>query len=231
MIPQGSVASRGDYVRLLAGDFLTPSSGPQGATPLAYLAFLLRQVRGPTWSRSRPPAAGGPGSVTWSFRCYSLPCQCERSVARLEPRLIPAQSLSPGSGDQRRMSLHQTYVKSRVGHALQGRAALGRRRVDESMPMRLKQVRTGRPAPICRRRRAAFSNLQPRDPSRGACSPSRAFRAAPRAVVGLKRGGGGVVHPCIGHAESVVASRPPYLPEQVSQVRKGGRSRGPSPFP
>ncbi len=151
-----------------------------------------------TWSRSRPPAAGGPGSVTWSFQCCSLPCQCERSVARLEPRLIPAQSLSPGSGDQRRMSLHQTYVKSRVGHALQGRAALGRRRVDESMPMRLKQVRIGRPAPICRRRGAAFSNLQPRDPSRGACSPSRAFRAAPRAVVGLKRGGGGVVHPCIG---------------------------------
>jgi len=106
------------------------------------------------------------------------------------------------------MSLHQTYVKSRVGHALQGRAALGRRRVDESMPMRLKQVRIGRPAPICRRRGAAFSNLQPRDPSRGACSPSRAFRAAPRAVVGLKRGGGGVVHPCIGHAESVVASGP-----------------------
>ena len=169
MIPQGSVASRGDYVRLLAGDFLTPSSGPQGATPLAYLAFLLRQVRGPTWSRSRPPAAGGPGSVTWSFRCYSLPCQCERSVARLEPRLIPAQSLSPGSGDQRRMSLHQMYVTSRVGHALQGRAALGRRRVDESMPMRLKQVRIGRPALICRRRGAVFSNLQPRDPTRGAC--------------------------------------------------------------
>ena len=168
MIPQGSVASRGDYVRFVAGDFLTPSSGPQGATPLAYLAFLLRQVRGPTWSRSRPPAAGGPGSATWSFRCCSLPCQCERSVARLEPRLIPAQSLSPGSGDQRRMSLHQTYVKSRVGHALQGRAALGRRRVDESMPMRLKQVRIGRPAPNVG---AAVqrSNLQPRDPSRGAC--------------------------------------------------------------
>ena len=101
------------------------------------------------------------------------------------------------------MSLHQMYVTSRVGHALQGRAALGRRRVDESMPMRLKQVRIG-PAPICRRSGAAFSNLQPRDPSRGACSPSRAFQAAPRAVVGLKRGGGGVVHPCIGHAESVV---------------------------
>ena len=46
------------------------------------------------------------------------------------------------------MSLRQTYVKSRVGHALQGRAALGRRRVDESMPMRLKQVRIGRPALI-----------------------------------------------------------------------------------
>ena len=107
------------------------------------------------------------------------------------------------------MSLRQTYVKSRVGHALQGRAALGRRRVDESMPMRLKQVRIGRPAPNVG---AAVqrSNLQPRDPSRGACSPSRAFRAAPRAVVGLKRGGGGVVHPCIGHAESVVASRVPY---------------------
>ena len=125
------------------------------------------------------------------------------------------------------MSLRQTYATLRVGHALQGRNALGRRRVDESMPMRLKQVRIGRPAPICRRRGAAFSNLQPRDPSRGACSPSRAFRAAPRAVVGLKRGGGGVVHPCIGHAESVVASRPPYLPEQVGQVRAGGRSRGP----
>ena len=40
MIPQGSVASRDDDVRFLAGDFLTPSSGPQGATPLAYLAFL-----------------------------------------------------------------------------------------------------------------------------------------------------------------------------------------------
>ena len=209
MIPQGSVASRGDYVRFVAGDFLTPSSGPQGATPLAYLAFLLRQVRGPTWSRSRPPAAGGPGSVTWSFRCCSLPCQCERSVARLEPRLIPAQSLSPGSGDQRRMSLHQTYVKSRVGHALQGRAALGRRRVDESMPMRLKQVSTGRPALICRRRGAAFSNLQPRDPSRGACSPSRAFRAAPRAVVGLKGGVGGwcILASAMPRASSRVGSR------------------------
>ena len=105
------------------------------------------------------------------------------------------------------MSLHQMYVTSRVGHALQGRAALGRRRVDESMPMRLKQVRIG-PAPICRRSGAAFSNLQPRDPSRGACSPSRAFQAAPRAVVGLKRGGGGVVHPCIGHAESATKYGP-----------------------
>ena len=37
-----------------------------------------------------------------------------------------------------------------------------------------------------------------------------------------------MVHPCIGHAESVVASRVPYLPEQEGQVRAGGRSRGPS---
>ena len=179
MIPQGSVASRGDYVRDRSGFFKPPRGPPRGRPPFRSCLSCSGKY-GPTWSRSRPPAAGGPGSATWSFRCCSLPCQCERSVARLEPRLIPAQSLPPGSGDQRRMSLHQMYVKSRVGHALQGRAALGRRRVDESMPMRLKQVRIGRPAPICRRRGAAFSNLQPRDPSRGACSPSRAFRAAPR---------------------------------------------------
>ena len=32
-----------------------------------------------------------------------------------------------------------------------------------------------------------------------------------------------MVHPCIGHAESVVASRVPYLPEQVG---KGGSVAG-----
>ena len=52
----------------------------------------------------------GPGSVIWSCQCCSRPCQRERSVARLEPRLVHCSSLSPGGGAQRRMSLHQTYV-------------------------------------------------------------------------------------------------------------------------
>ena len=45
MIPQGSVASRGDYVRLSVGFFNPPRRAPEGATPLSFLPFLLRQVR------------------------------------------------------------------------------------------------------------------------------------------------------------------------------------------
>ena len=123
------------------------------------------------------------------------------------------------------MSLHQMYVTSRVGHALQGRAALGRTRVDESMPMRLKQVRIGRPAPNVG---AAVqrSNLQPRDPSRGACSPSRAFWAAPRAIVGLKRGGGEWCILASAMTERVVASSHANSRLASKPSTRGGVGRG-----
>ena len=108
------------------------------------------------------------------------------------------------------MSLRQTYVKSRVGHALQGRAALGRRRVDESMPMRLKQVRIGRPALIVGAAvpRSATCSRAIRHEERVVRRES-AFRAAPRAVVGLKGGVGGwcILASAMPRASSRVGSR------------------------
>ena len=157
----------------------------------------------------------------------ALPMREIRSAASAAPDTCSklAQSLSPGSGDQRRMSLRQTYATSRVGHALQGRNALGRRRVDESMPMRLKQVRIGRPAPNVG---AAVqrSNLQPRDASRGACSPSHAFWAAPRAIVGLKRGGGGWCILASAMTERVVASSDANSRLASKPSTRGGVGRG-----
>ena len=70
------------------------------------------------------------------------------------------------------------------------------------------------------------SNLQPRDPSRGACSPSRAFWEAPRAIVGLKRGGGGWCILASAMTERVVASSHANSRLASKPSTRGGVGRG-----